>query len=44
LSTGDLNSLSKKTVRTQLEGRYGVELGNKTAFVNKEIEAAAMGY
>jgi hypothetical protein len=44
LSTGDLNTLSKKAVRRQLEARYGAELGNKTTFVNQEIEAAAMGY
>jgi len=43
LATADLNTITKKGVRTQLEIRYGVELGDRKDWVNKEVEKA-LGY
>jgi len=43
LANADLNTITKKGVRQELEQRYGVELGPKKDFVNREIERA-LGY
>lgn len=38
LARADLNTITKKGVRQHLEAMYGVELGEKKAFVNQAIE------
>lgn len=38
LARADLNTITKKGVRQQLEHMYGTELGEKKAFVNQAIE------
>ncbi|KAG0150342.1 hypothetical protein CROQUDRAFT_88135 [Cronartium quercuum f. sp. fusiforme G11] len=38
LARADLNTITKKGVRQQLEAMYGTELGEKKAFVNQAIE------
>lgn len=38
LATANLQTLTKKGVRQELEALYGAELGSKKAMVNREIE------
>ncbi|CAH7687581.1 putative chitin synthase class V [Phakopsora pachyrhizi] len=38
LARADLNTITKKGVRQQLEAMYGTELGDKKSFVNQAIE------
>jgi len=38
LARADLNTITKKGVRQELENMYGTELGEKKAFVNQAIE------
>lgn len=40
LASANLQTLTKKGVRTELEGMYGVGLGEKKAMVNATIETA----
>ena len=40
LATANLQTLTKKGVRQELEAMYGAELGARKAMVNREIEVA----
>lgn len=43
LSSADLNSVTKREIRRQLEDQYGVDLGPRKALINSIIDRLLLG-